>query len=190
MREMKTIAFPGDAEPREVVDAAARERISTIENAQEWITIVDTTLSEDVAYIATNTDINGNPFLCKKLVAQVIFAEQPSGNFYFSSKMDLWNGARVAAVIPQDSNNPNKEIVAELCVNDGMFATGSFGARPNTGKSTGYYMTVGTQRSTVLICENTDKILMSAAFVSNDYDLENGKKLPAGTIVRIWGLKA
>ena len=125
-----------------------------------------------------------------RLGVKPLFYTRYGGNFYFSSKMDLWNGARVAAVIPQDSNNPNKEIVAELCVNDGMFATGSFGARPNTGKSTGYYMTVGTQRSTVLICENTDKILMSAAFVSNDYDLENGKKLPAGTIVRIWGLKA
>lgn len=33
MKEMKTIKFPGDTEPREIVDAAARERLTALEQA-------------------------------------------------------------------------------------------------------------------------------------------------------------
>ena len=33
MSEMKTITFPGDSEPREIVDAAARERLTALEQA-------------------------------------------------------------------------------------------------------------------------------------------------------------
>jgi hypothetical protein len=38
---------------------------------EEWITIADTTLTEDVASLEFTTDIDGNPFKCKKIVLQV-----------------------------------------------------------------------------------------------------------------------
>jgi hypothetical protein len=38
---------------------------------EEWITIADTTLTEEVASLEFTTDINGNPFKCKKLYVEV-----------------------------------------------------------------------------------------------------------------------
>ena len=38
----------------------------------EWITIADTTLKEEVASLEFTTDINGNPFECKRIIFQCV----------------------------------------------------------------------------------------------------------------------
>ena len=41
---------------------------------EEWIQIANTTLTEDVASLEFTTDINGNPFNCKKIVLRVMLS--------------------------------------------------------------------------------------------------------------------
>jgi hypothetical protein len=64
-----------------------REHIATKE---EWITIADTTLTEDVASLEFTTDINGNPFRCKEILVSVLMpATGVNGTkYYFGLRTD------------------------------------------------------------------------------------------------------
>lgn len=65
-----------------------REHIATKE---EWITIADTILEEEVASLEFTTDRNGNPFECKKIVAQIINNGKIATNtyIYFGAKAEI-----------------------------------------------------------------------------------------------------
>lgn len=48
---------------------------SVLDNREEWIKIADTTLTEEVASLEFTTDINGNPFECKRIIFQCVISK-------------------------------------------------------------------------------------------------------------------
>ena len=74
---------------------------SVLDNREEWITIADTTLKEEVASLQITTDIDGNPFECKKIVAKIKYKHgtpiptSPSFSVYISGT-HFWQNMPVA----------------------------------------------------------------------------------------------
>ncbi len=134
---------------------------------EEWITIADTTLTEEVASLEFTTDINGNPFKCKKVVADIVLANNhgvANDRWYFGVN------TRVQFVFRQTGG---QMLTMECCGDFEQYAlyphaynvtntTSSFAFRPDKIGSIGK----------VILIPPTDNPLIS------------------GDSIKIWGLKA
>lgn len=62
-------------EQNKTIDGVFGDKVVVLPNGgggskEEWIKIADTTLTEDVASLEFTTDINGNPFKCKRIIVR------------------------------------------------------------------------------------------------------------------------
>ena len=134
---------------------------------EEWITIADTTLTEDVAIFERSTDFNGNPFKCKTVVLEMpLGGKGISGqNWYFGV-----NGECKVATI----NTWGMYLIME--VND-CFAR-------YWGLSWATWLQDAQYRSTIRTADNIriiDKIVCHTDGIG---------LIPEGQRIRVWGLKA
>ena len=68
---------------------------------EEWIKIADTTLKEEVASLEFTTDINGNPFECKRIIFQCVVSSGLKNTeswklYVYSTDIDTRGNAYIA----------------------------------------------------------------------------------------------
>ncbi len=133
----------------------------------EWITIADTTLTEDVVSLEFTTDINGNPFKCKEIVIELPLGGSgvTGQNWYFGV-----NGECRAQTI----NTWGMYLVMK--VNE-FFAQ-------YWGMSWATWLQDAQYRSTI---RTKDNIKVIDRFVCYT---DGSAPIPAGQRIRVWGLKA
>lgn len=140
----------------------------------EWITIADTTLTEDAYVIEFPTDIDGNPYECKEVCAYIKF----NGTFNASS-YTTWI-----------SWMPNKTTYANACrLAFGTYFNGDNQCCYAEGKIKGGSVCVGRgffNRNSSQI----DRVSEMSVIRSFMFNLSNGVNVPAGTTIKVWGLKA
>lgn len=153
-----------------------REHIATKE---EWITIADTTLTEATTTIEFNKDINGNSFGCKRLVAKLNMPKDSGlGAGTFTSYIgDCYSWAYLNVANFRELSVFANSVENAFTAIDMYFNGGDTEAMESAGW---YGKSAGSPH--FLFTENI-KLL-------NRIRLSITSNFPAGTQVKVWGLKA
>lgn len=144
---------------------------------EEWIQIADTTLTEDVASLEFTTDINGNPFLCKRIICVVNFNGQlldqkDAGElsvYIANQKIDRCGWLKLPRYVYGFSVESEVVIKGKILKSTGSMYSG--------GQLTDAYV-IWHNGSTVAQYFSSYKV-----YSSNYY-------FPVDTNIRVWGLKA
>ena len=144
-----------------------------------WIDIADTTTTKEVSLFEFDTDINGNTFDCKKIIAK---GEFPAALGH--SKLGLIF----------ETQNQSANIYTNMPSTGVQFVNETEVIKPNLVEFTltsveeaDYYLPM-TGRSGVQIRESTSDIMSITKFVIKAYGEVN--KFPIGTRIKVWGVKA
>ena len=144
----------------------------------EWIDLADITTEEDVSYITFDKDVNGNPFSVKKVVVLVkLPAQLLQQGVYISTGMKQWNGASLGVNIALDA----RFIHGSIEVMDGKYTELKIAQTKIKNFSSNYAFTN-------IISE--DCSLISAFYFGGAYSSAMNNHIPAGTTLKVWGVKA
>lgn len=148
------------------------------DSSDEWILIGDITTTEDVYSFKFTTDINGEPFSCKKIVANFVFPSEPtSKGFTISVNSDgnIWSGAIMA-------NNVNAAC-RNLLMSAELIPSGAviFDIAQNNASQ----VWAGLSNGKAMFA--TEMTELTCVALRNGYGSTD--KLPIGTTLKVWGLK-
>ena len=159
---------------------------SVLDNREECITIADTILTKDVASLEFTTDINGNPFECKKIF------------FHLNSPNQLCHYVRIK------TNNTLTESINRFRFNSSTTSTACKGVLvlmekmkgagelcqyqfvAGSDSKTSYNYGCGLLASTLQSCESINHVLLDGQ-TKDTYTFDG---FPVGTTIKVWGLKA
>lgn len=158
--------------------AQARANIGV---SDEWIEIADITSTEEVHSFYITTDKDGNPFECKRIVGRVTFpSEHSKKTIYVGRGPERWN-------YPFFGNNmasDGKIFVFDILIVEGKFVKFSQFENGNSGGETLQTDHPGAE----MIRYSGDNSNFNSFIVTvND---NSADCFPAGTMVKVWGLKA
>lgn len=143
---------------------------------EEWITIADTTLTEEIKKLEFSTDVNGIPFECKKVICHVILPEKTSAIWGI-----CWGRYGWHAYCSITEGTIGFIVTAEVELN--KFARYTK-AQINAGT---HYVTDFGYGDLVRADETTCYDTLLNHFVVEEY---GNYMFPVGTQIKIWGLKA
>jgi hypothetical protein len=146
--------------------------------AEEWITIADETMDGEDREVIADKDINGNPFECKRVIFCVYLPSHAAQDF----PMGVSCGN--ARYIPCTIDAEKGQIMYEFEVVKDVFCSCSFHC---TILSSGLYGRHETSQKKVFDDPNfcTDNFKFANIWAGRE-----GTYFPAGTRIKIWGLKA
>jgi hypothetical protein len=145
---------------------------------EEWIDIADITTTEEIAYLATDRDMNGNSFLVKKLVAIINLPETLKQRaLWVSTSKNLWGGC----VFGDNLNDDATYIQIVFSVVEGQFTEIEILYNTGSGFWGDFY-----HQPHVIKSDQYAKNLISGFFAGSQTDIT----FPIGTNIKIWGLKA
>lgn len=153
----------------------------------EWITIADETKMEEAAYVFFNTDVNGNTFSCKKIIAKIYAPTGNKGGLWVSTKEEFWEGIRCGVNLVET----DREITIIYDVVIGKFAAVTIvtGSGLDNGKE--QYFWQNSKVPQFIFTENdVYKMPMSGIRVGWTDSDNNAVVFPVGTRIKVWGVKA
>ena len=167
-------------EQNKTIDGVFGDKVVVLPNGgggskEEWITIADTALTEDVASLEFTTDINGNPFECKRIIFQCVISKG-LGNADAAWKLFVYSTdteTRGNAYITKNCYGCmlDSDVIPSIkCVRHrgGGYSAGDMGSWQEVLKH-GFYITANFTRYGVY---------------AQNYNF------PANARIRVWGLKA
>lgn len=167
-----------EADKAEIVAEVLAQMPETGNAADEWIVIADVTTTEEVFNFVLTTDINGNPFNCKRIIADATFPNGGLGSnvpVYFGYHTNQWS-ANFAHNI-SDTSVRRYLMDGELIPNYGAIM------RLYENGSNEYF---NSKKMASGIFRKFDNESLSAFWFSRG---SSSEKFPVGTQLKVWGLK-
>lgn len=147
---------------------------------EDWQLLCDTTTTEEIVNFGIDKDMNGNPFSCRKIVAEMICPEplpQSGVNLYFGNALELWGGRPYMGTGYSGWTNP-KRFVFRIELVKNKFAVLSFNNRVEET-----FMS-GNGADTAIMYRGVEDISsLTKFFIAN-------ATFPVGTRFLVWGCKA
>lgn len=157
----------------------------------EWINIADITLEEMISYVGFDQDINGQPFSLKKVVAKVITPEVYTNDLYIANTIK--NPYKGFYYGDNMNGSTTKEIMVVCSVVEGKFTEVEIFYNPNNTSDHSdnfFYGDLYHQPHSILTKRATSLITQFRMGTGLSGTVENTKGFPAGTVIKVWGLKA
>ena len=143
----------------------------------EWIDLADITLEEAVGCIELDTDIDGNPFSVKKIVMKVDLPSTiPAKALYVGTKKGLWGSAYLAINVTTTA----LFICATIEVVEGKYTE----IEMSQTKHNTYWGNISNAK---VISDSSS--LISQFYFGGTYSASMSECIPAGTTIKVWGLK-
>lgn len=152
------------------------------ETEEDWQLLADVTTTEEIINFAIDKDMDGNPFSCRKIVAEMILPQVMPGHLglYFGNALELWGGRPYAGINAKYDVSTFFDMQIELVKN--KFAVLKFNQRATETFSSHLPHDTWIQHKDI---SNID--CLTKFFVCNS---DTQYPLPVGTRILVWGCKA
>lgn len=160
-------------------DADKAEILAEVE--EDWQLLCDTTTTEEIVNFAIDKDMNGNPFSCRKIYAQMILPT-PLGKPlqpFFGNATQVWGGYPYIGLNVERDHCRFYDFSIELVKNH--FAKFNVEQRDQeyfTGRNSGF----GVLRTAGVNIAGLTKFFICNLYTENPF--------PVGTRILVWGCKA
>lgn len=152
------------------------------ETGEQWQLLCDATTTEEIVQFGIDRDMDGNPFSCRKIAAQMILPDYMGSNiqFAFGNALVLYGGQPAIEINPNWKAATTFDFQVELVKN--QFAVFKFNQRyiknfMSQYGDDGCISTLGAAGTSAL----------TKFFIANVY---TANPFPVGTRILIWGCKA
>ena len=167
-----------DADKAEIVEEVLSELPAPEGSGSKWIQIGDVEITEEgVFYLKFTTDINGNAFSCRRIVANFVFPSEPTSKGITMSVEPTGN-SNVGEIFANNINAACRSyyMSAELIPGGAVI----FDIAQNNASKVFYGLSSGRAMFTTKLTE------LTCFAVRNGYGSTD--KLPIGTTLNVWGL--
>jgi hypothetical protein len=156
--------------------AQARENINA-DKPEKWVELADITTTEAVSSITVNTDKNGQPFVCKKLIAKITWGGDRSAGETW------WGSVTGRGMFGDNTNKTHKIFLAFLESSPGQWTKSTHSILGEGG-----YFWQDESSGTILNTAEVGKTEMAEFYLRvGDGSATN---IPANTNVKLWGVLA